>query len=274
MPGIELVMPTGEEAVEVLSSEARALAPEAVKTRFNLPYKVLIDEGFETGRFAAQYYHRDDEAGAPGFEDVDFRIPPQLVQRVVTLSAAANEQRYRALFGRQAGGARGDFEEGERCLRGIKRTLEFLYDDGVETEEDEQLAALAGEHDDTASMANLSAALYDYARLGQANLDELAKVKVFDPSTLDRALELSQKLKVPAPKPDRAELDLRNRFLTLLEAEIQRIRAAAAYLWQDGHPEIYHLFTSGYRRQLRLARRRRQTGSEAPAPTTPELVDA
>jgi hypothetical protein len=262
MPIPEILEPlpalTGPQCVDLHREEALVLPQERVQVEFRFPIRVIMDEGRDLGEYAHRYWNPAEEA-APGLRAVAFRIPSTLPARLVTLAGAVRETSYVVTVGRNNASLRATFEEGEDVLQSLRTDLGFYLDDGVETPEDAKLAALGEEHADTLSIDRLSAALYDYGRLGQELGPEMVAVgmETWNPATVDRAFELHAALDAPAPRPDRADIDLRNRLLTLLLEETAKTRRAAEYLWARKHPQIYRFFVSAYLRNQKLAARRR-----------------
>jgi hypothetical protein len=145
----------------------------------------------------------------------------------------------------------------------------FFLDDGEETEDDRRFANLSDEHSDATSTDRLAAALHDHARLAQDLGPALHVMSTWEPKVVDRAFELHKALSTPQPPPDRSDIDLRNRLLTMLAAEISKVRRAAEYLWSRDHRDVYRLFVSTYLRNRRLEARRAARNAAEPESTTP-----
>lgn len=256
-------IPSGPDCVELHRGEARALPSSQVRDAFDVPLRVIVDEGHDTGEYARRYWSPADPS-VPGLERVAFRVPAETPSRLASLAAAAREMCYVVTVGRGNASLRATFEEGERVLQRLRDDLGFWLDDGIDTPEDEDFAALGAEHDDTLSIDRLAAALYDYGRLGQQLGPDMtaAGMTTWDPATVERAFALHETLKTPVPAPDRADIDLRNRLLVLLQKETGRVRRAAAYLWAREHRDVYGLFTSGWLRNKKLAAKRRAAAAE------------
>lgn len=255
--------------VEPVRPLAEALAADEVMTAFDLPIRVLIDEGRDTAAWLEYYYKADPGTGRPGFEWVEFRIPPDTAPTLRLLVAAAQAMHFRCILGRAQGnnqGLRADFEEGEQVLRTIRNTLDFYYDDGTGTSEDKDLAALANTHRHYAdTVANLAAALHDYGRLAERDNKALCVIGTWDTALASRALELSERLTVPATPPDKSAIHLRNRFLTLISREVKKIRRAAEFLFTGKHISIFRdHFVSEYARNRRQERAKEKSNTAAP----------
>jgi hypothetical protein len=261
---------SGPECVVLHREEALALKAAQVRSSFEVPIRVSVEEGHDLAVWSQKFYTPEDPR-VPGLEMVAFRIPAALPARLYTLSSAAREMTYVVAVGPKGRGLRAEFEEAEQVLATLRRDIGFFLDDGVDTDDDLRLAQLAVEHEDTASLDGMSAALHDFVRLGQGLGDQLVAMGTWDPKILDRGFELYKKLSTPQPPPDRADIDLRNRLLTLLTQDIAKVRRAAEYLWSRDHRDVYRLFVSTYLRNRRLeARRAAQSAAEQEtAPTTP-----
>lgn len=192
-----------QSAIAAVLPAANSLAPSEVMDTFPLPIRTLVDESHELAARIGAFYQADPNSGRPGFESVAFRVPADTPQRMTNLVTAAREMVLICILGNATTqrGLRAEFEQAEKTLRTIKRTLAFYYDDGITTQEDEQLEALASEHvDETSSLANLSAALYDYGRMAQRDNEALAIIETWDKQLPELALQLSATLAGPAPE--------------------------------------------------------------------------
>lgn len=151
----------------------------------------------------------------------------------------------------------------------LTASLEWLFDDGVEDENDRALANLKAEHDRTPeSLDALAAELFDYATLAEAHRAQLTGLGGFEPSLIDEAKQLAAALRERgAPSAGAsAESDalmLRHQLATLLLDKMSLVRAAARFVFRR-HPEVARQATSGYERRRRAANRRalQQAASE------------
>jgi hypothetical protein len=155
-------------------------------------------------------------------------------------------------------------------LADLTATLEFLFDDGVENEDDVALARLGRVHDAPTTQDQMALALEDYADLADQQRAELDALGTFDVANIDLARELAKKLRQrSAPQADDDEaaraMRLRNQLWTLLLARMQRVRTVARHVFRL-YPDVSQQATSRYlRRQRAEARRRAQTQTQAPA---------
>ncbi|GMV43180.1 MAG: hypothetical protein AMXMBFR64_48960 [Myxococcales bacterium] len=264
-PDSSIMIPSGPDCVELHRAEALALPAARVRTSFDLPLRVVVEEGHDTGEYARRYYASSERV--PGFDKVSFRVPAETPKRLLTLAAAAREMCYVVTVGRGNTSLRAVFQDGEKVLQRLTDDLGFWLDDGVDTDDDAAYAALKDEHDDTLSIDRLSAALYDFARMGESLGSAMlaAGMETWDPTLPAQALKLRDTLSTPVPPPDRADLDLRNRLLSILQAEVGVVRRTAAYLWARNHRDVYGLFASAWLRNKNLAAKRRAAkASETP----------
>jgi hypothetical protein len=163
--------------------------------------------------------------------------------------------------------ARGRFVLGE-----MTSALEWLFDDGVVDDRDAQLARVADAHrDDPESADALAGALDDYAALAAQHQKELQGLGGFDTALIDEATHVATSLRqtpstpqAPSPETRRA-LAFRNRLLTLLDARVNKVRAAARFVFRH-YPDIVREATSVYERRRRAAARRAAAKQPAPPP--------
>jgi len=151
---------------------------------------------------------------------------------------------------------------GTQVLNDITATLEWHFYDGVETDEDVQLANIEATHkDDTASADNLAQSLNDYGTLAKPLADQLDGLGGFKASEIDEALEIADKLgQVSLTPTARSEAArdaklLRDQLAHLLFDRVRLVRAAARFVYRN-HPEIARLATSAYERRRRAESRR------------------
>ena len=149
----------------------------------------------------------------------------------------------------------------EYVLGELTAALEWLLDDGVEDERDQQLAALKAEYaDHSTSTDSLAAELSDYAALARREAKGLEGLGGVELSLIDEAEPLAKQLRArpttPAPAENtRRALEVRNRFATLLVERIATVRAGARFVFRN-HPAIAREIGSSYVRRKRAAARR------------------
>jgi hypothetical protein len=160
-------------------------------------------------------------------------------------------------------------------LQELKASLEFLFDDGEHTVEDDKLLKISETYSNPTSQDVMAAALDAYWKLARDHREPLSSIGVFDVSLIDEALALSGKLRDRSGQALLAGetsgvtrmLDERNRLLSLLLDRVQRVRRAARYVFRT-HPELAKSFASGYERARRTTLRRRKAEAQAATEVT------
>jgi hypothetical protein len=139
----------------------------------------------------------------------------------------------------------------------ITDTLEFLFDDGVEDENDKRLAALSTTHADMPNTADaLANALSDYAFLAEPHREQMDGLGGFDVKMIDEAKELAEKLRNRPPSAREASVEsrealvLRNKIVNLMTVRMNLVRAAAKFVFR-GQAAIIKKATSAYERKRR-----------------------
>jgi len=148
-------------------------------------------------------------------------------------------------------------------LSEMSATLEFLFDDGKDDENDARLAVLQEAHRDSLSQDAVALALEAFAALAEQHRDRMSGLGGFDVALIDEAGTLAKKLRehsagklVGEPtNAQRAALDLRNRIATLLVGRMAQMRTAARFVFR-GHPEVVRKMTSAWQRRKRAGGRK------------------
>jgi hypothetical protein len=141
-------------------------------------------------------------------------------------------------------------ERGEFLLSELKAALSFLFDDGVDDEQDAELERLSAAFSDTSSHDALAQSLDGFSYYAAKLRERLAELPEFDPGFIDEAVVVARQLreqsaiKLSSDALDRQNslLKLRNRLVTLLIERMRRARRAARFAiaiirsWLAGPP--------------------------------------
>lgn len=259
--------------------------------RLSLPFHVLVGEAVDVARFFKTYYGTQPAApgttARPGLDQavIGGQFRPELGQEILELQEATQAAQTQYLL--TVSSPDSPRERAEFVLSELQASLEYLFDDGVEDEDDERLERLAQVHVNPASQDALATALDDYAGLAEMQRERLTQLGAFDASLIDeaRALatavrELSANKLAGAPVgAQKLALELRNRLASMLYNRMQLVRSAARYVFRR-NPAIVRRVTSAYQRQ-RVARYRKsreaesfnpQADAENPVTTPPEAA--
>ncbi|MBI5481229.1 MAG: hypothetical protein HY906_20390 [Deltaproteobacteria bacterium] len=244
-----------------------------------VPLYVLLGEAVDIAAFGVKYWEPKKHAKTgkvlrPGLASAGKNLPKRTVEEIRELQRAAQDAQseYLLLVDPQASPdllPRARFVLGE-----LTASLEWFFDDGVADEKDAQLERVASAHQGDPDTADaLAGELVDYAALARSHRKELQGLGGFDAALIDEAPKLAVQLRErpPAPVPPSAEeqraLAFRNRLLTLLQARIGRVRAAARFVFRN-HPAIIREATSAYERRRRAAARRAAARVSTPSEST------
>jgi hypothetical protein len=153
-------------------------------------------------------------------------------------------------------------ERGEYLLFELKRSLEFLFDDGLDDSRDAELARLSESHTDTSTHDALAGSLEGFAIHANKHREALMTLPAFKAEHIDEAFMVAQRLREQSglamsnSKKGEQErlLSLRNRLVTLLEDRVGRVRRAARYVFRE-QPNIAKRYGSTYERVQRARRR-------------------
>lgn len=245
-----------------------ARAVPAEQAGLKVPLQVLRGEALDVARFVDHYWKPEGER--PGLSQAVKKkagagevFGPTVGAEIVELETAVGEAH--SAWVRSAHGSSSEplVERGGAAIEELSRVLEWHFDDGVDDENDAQLARVAAQHANTgASIDAVSAELEDYVALAQAHRAELDGLLGFDVAHVDAAKALAKELRA-SPRPESNEdekassaaLALRNGVAALLYQRMQRVRAAARVTFVK-HPAIAREATSAYERRKRAEARR------------------
>jgi hypothetical protein len=258
--------------------EARALPSDEV--RLTVPLHVLTGEAVDVSRFFVKYWATQRDPATrrvvrPGLDMAggEKRLSAETGADILSLQDAVQQAQTAYLLTVDPKAERDAMERAAFVLGELTSTLEWLFDDGVQNDDDVRLANLgAAHHDDPETPDALASALEDYAGLAALHRKEMDGLGGFDVALIDEAKELAKKLRgIPAAGPASADsaskqaLDLRNRLATLLMRKIGTVRAATRFVFRH-HPEIIREVTSTYERRRRAAARRNAAKKQAQQP--------
>jgi hypothetical protein len=160
--------------------------------------------------------------------------------------------------------------------------LDWVCDDGKLDEKDAKLAAIVEAHrNEPASEDALAAELADYVGLAVELKKELEEIGASDPGLIAEGERLVLALRERSAVRVRGKggetaalLAKRNQLAAVLAQRINRVRAAARYVFRH-HDGIVKQVTSAYERRRRAAARRKAGAEEvvgSPAPESTTLV--
>ncbi|MFT3764171.1 MAG: hypothetical protein QM820_01420 [Minicystis sp.] len=244
----------------------------------NVPLHVIFGEAVDVARFTDAYWEPEVDAkknvvrrGLVSAVGPKSRLYPEIGRDILSLQRAAQEAHTRYLLTVSPGTAADPVERGTFLLDEITATLEWLFDDGVEDENDKQLASLQAAHaDDPGSADALALALDDYAALAEPHRAAMDGLGEFDAKHIDEAREVAKALRekpatAAAATPEaKSALALRNKVVTLLWERMSTVRSATKFVFR-GQPEIVRRVTSTYERRRRAAARRAKAKKDAEA---------
>jgi hypothetical protein len=159
-------------------------------------------------------------------------------------------------------------ERGREVLLELRRCLEFLFDDGVQDQQDVGLAKLNQSHNDTSTHDGLALSLEGFAQYAHQHRERLAPLPEFDPALLDEALKLAQRLRAQSAlrlaSEARSRRDAargrRNRLCSLLTLRMNEARRTVRFVFRN-YPDIAALAASNYGRQRQARVRARKAKS-------------
>jgi hypothetical protein len=233
--------------------------------KFAAPLHVTLGEATDVANFFRRYWEARREGTRvirPGLESAgEARLPAATASEIESLIEEVQKAHNEYLRAAQKGPP--DMLSRARfVLDEIVSTLEWLFDDGVEDDNDAKLAAVETEHrNDPATTDALALALEDFAGLAEVHKGEMHGLGGFDVALLDEARKLATELRnrpvTPKLPPDgaRAALAKRNRLLQLLQMRMNRVRAAARFVFRHS-PAIVREATSAFARRRRAETRR------------------
>jgi hypothetical protein len=245
-----------------------------VLMRLPVPLHVLTGEAVDVARFCEHHFETvRDSAGRvvrPGLDQAVngglFR--PELGAEILELQQAVAAAQTEYLLS-VAPMTEAPLERADFVLAELNATLSFMFDNGVEDENDARLATLQATHTSPVSQDALAAALDDYAGLADMHRDDIAGIGGFDPAMIDEARTLAAELREQSaiklsgtpPSAQRAALDLRNRLATLLWERIVIVRNTARFVFRNDERTLRKA-TSAYQRRRRADARRAKQEAE------------
>lgn len=247
-----------------------------------VPLHVFLGEAVDVAKFHAQYW--EPEGKRPGLKSAVrankknpgvVRLTKDTGAEILSLQAAASEA---STAYRLATGASGDdpLPRARFVADELRAVLEWLFDDGVEDDNDEKLASLVAAHASDPNTADaLASELDDYAALARLHRDEIDGLGGFDAKLVDEARSLAAALRdkpaTPSAMSDaqRKALALRNRVLALLAQRVALVRGAARFVFR-ADAALIRQATSAYERRRRNVSRKAKPPAPAPAPAAPK----
>ena len=248
------------------------------------PLHVMTGEAVDVGWFCEHYWEPEIDSNGvvvrPGLVSAErpgtfeASIGKDVLELHEALQTANTEYLLTAQRGPDTPMDRAQFVLGE-----LKAVLAYMADDGVDNVDDQRLVNFNAQHQDAASQDAVAAALDDYAGFAELHRAAIRGLGGFDAALVDEARALAKQLRersaqkivgVP-PGEQRAALELRNRVATLLHERMNRVRAAARFVFRHD-PDLVRRVTSAYQRQRRSAANRARASQQEQAaqggPTT------
>ncbi len=239
---------------------------------FTVPYHATIGEAQDVATFVRTHHKADKKTGAPGL--VDGKLSVVVADEI---EALITEVMRAQIAYRDAVNPKADTTKLDRArflVDELGGALEFLFDDGVEDENDTKLTRLVAAHkDDPDSPDALAVELDEYAGLAESSKTELAALGGFDVAMIAEAKKLSRELLAmpanPPVSPDAtAKLATRNRILQLIDRRVRRVRAVARWVFRH-EPTKVQAVTSVYARKRRVDAKRSATRKKNGKPAEP-----
>jgi hypothetical protein len=257
--------------------EAAAWAlPESVE-KLPIPFHVLAGEALDVTRFCQRNWEpaldRNGQVTTPGLKSAvgngtfNDNIARELLELHDVLQAAQTSYLLLA-----SGPASAPMDRAHYLLGELRGVLEWFFDDGREDAADAQLERLVEEHDGALSQDAVAAALFDFAALAERHRASIAGLGGFEAALIDEATTVARELRERSAGPaaieplpaQRQALELRNRLGSLLYERMQRVRAAARFVFRR-HAALVREVTSQYARRQRAAHRAQQGATEGAA---------
>lgn len=242
------------------ADQAQELAP-------NVPLATLAFEGFELACFVEHYWEPHQELGLPGLKEyVRAQFTESIASEIRELSIAVAELqgRYNAEVDPPLVAP---VERAEAILSELRRALSFLFDDGVDTIEDGELAQIKQSFGQKSSHDALALSLEGTAYYAHRHRERLKALPRFDDSIIDEALVVGRRMRAqsglklraePGRKALRAE---RARVTRLLYERMNIARRTIRYAFAE-HPHVLRRATSRYRRERRQQQRERSASAK------------
>lgn len=270
----------GKRAVstrEALLAKWRPRAQELESaSKLPVPFHVLEEEALTVAKFFEVHWKtRKDADGSvvaqglemlAGGEGIGDALGTELLE-LLTATQGADAAFRLAAVDRDAAGMR----HAQAALREIRAVIEFALGTDPTTANGKRVQRLRRAHPRPRSEDALASALYEYAELARRNRTQVVGLGGFDADRLEQASALATQLRERSADrisgdgvvARRAARELRDRLATLLYERMQRVRAAARFLYRDD-PARLRQVTSSYQRRKRAANRRaaRETGGD------------
>ncbi len=241
--------------VDALVERWVAEAGEQEELHPNVPLARLVLEGFELACFIEHYWEPNEALGLPGLKEY---VRAQFTQtlandiRELSLAVAHLQGRFNADV---PAPVEAPVERGEQLLSELGRALTFLFDDGVETVEDQELQRIKQSFSDKKSHDALALSLEGIAYYANKQRKRLKTLPHFDDGIIDEALAVAHRLRSqsglkkvddarPSARTDRA------RVTRLLHDRMNIARRTIRYAFAH-QPEVVQRATSQYRRERR-----------------------
>lgn len=268
-------MPKQKTDLDRWKNAARNVASDELPAA-NVPLHVLFGESVDAARFCDKRWKAEVENGvlvrrglvsAVGERS---RLYAGIGDDIRSLQRASQDAHTQYLLTVDSGSGGASMEHGRFLLDELTATLEWLFDDGVEDENDVRLASLDRVHADDPDTADaLASALDDYAALAAPHRTAMDGLGGFDAAYIDEARAVAKALREKPASPSamsdaaRRAIALRNKLVTLLVERIGIVRRAARFVFR-GQPAIVREATSAYERRRRAADRRAKANEQAP----------
>jgi chorismate mutase len=234
------------------------LGPDA----WRMPFAVYL---FETEGLVSFIRERwDAKDGVPGLSEAAAFLSANIADELESLARAARDLHLKAAF---EGGADSErsalLSEAQELLSELHLACEFVLDDGVEDADDHALAVISARSQSDSTLATTVQALKDYAGLSERLLSKLELLSSFDPKFIERAKLVAARLAemgLGSGRPASAYIEQRNRIMALLSERVERVRAAAQFVFRK-HPKIAREARSAYQRRKRSEAKRRKVSA-------------
>ncbi len=252
--------------------EPPAAALPSASFEQRVPLHVMFGESHDLVSFALKHWRAEtDGAGRqtrPGLESAGKKFTLTTVAEIEDLAATGRRLQSAYLLALEGPTVTALKERGTFLVSETRAALEYLFDDGVEDDNDARLAAIVAAHKDDPETADaIAGALTDYVALANQHRAELDGVGGFEAKLLDEGAALAEKLldhpqRALASEASQKALERRNRVLQLLQQRINLGRGAARFVFR-AHPEIARLALSAYERRRRQVRREKKAETGA-----------
>jgi hypothetical protein len=269
--------------VEAIVEKWTPIAQAASETAPSQPVPVIVGEAQDLAHFAQVHWEPvTGRIPRPGMKAalISGLIETTTIEEILDLAAALSRTHatFRAVNQEELSAP---VERGEFLLSELKQSLEFIFDDGVNDKQDAELSRLSESHSDTSSHDKLALSLEGFAYYANDHKEQLAQLPDFETSMIDEALEVAHRLRSQswlklsneARSQQKEALIFRNRFVTLLEERVAKMRRAARFVFRH-RPDISREFGSSHDRRRRARQRAAQRGVDPNATATTQEVSS